>query len=58
MIQKPIPKRDNTANSFVDSMLKSAQESQEVKPQTRYGNVNPNEIENVLNEIKKGKFRK
>lgn len=58
MIQKPIPKRDTTSNGFVDSMLKSAQENKEVKPQTRYEGVNPNDIENILNEIKKGKFRK
>lgn len=57
MIQKTPVKRENT-NSFVDSMLKSAQENKEVKPQTRYEGVNPNDIENILNEIKKGKFRK
>ncbi len=57
MIQKTPIKRENT-NGFVDSMLKSAQENKEVKPQTRYEGVNPNDIENILNEIKKGKFRK
>ena len=46
------------ALNFVDSMLQSAQESKEVKPQTRYDNVNPSDIEKIMANIKKGVVRR
>ncbi len=48
--------RDGTSN-FVQSMLQSAQENKEVKPQNRYDNVNQNDIEKIMENIKKGKTR-
>jgi hypothetical protein len=57
MNQKPVPKKDGASN-FVASMLQSAQENKEVKPQTRYDNVDPAQIDKVMANIKKGLVRK
>lgn len=57
MNQKPVPKKDG-ASIFVASMLQSAQDNKEVKPQTRYDNVDPQEIDKVMANIKKGLARK
>jgi len=51
------PKREGALN-FVDSMLHSAQETKEVKPQTRYDRVNPEDIEKVMASLKKGVVRR
>jgi len=56
MAIKPV-KREGPLN-FVDSMLHSAQETKEVKPQTRYDNVNPADIEKVMANLKKGVVRR
>lgn len=56
MATKPL-KREGVLN-FVDSMLESAKENKEVKPQTRFDNVNPDDIEKVMVNIKKGRVRK
>ena len=55
--QKQPAKKDG-ASIFVASMLQSAQESKEVKPQTRYDNVDPAQIDKVMANIKKGIARK
>ena len=44
--------------TFVQSMLQSAEEKREVKPQTRHDNVNPAEIEQLMANLKKGLVRK
>ncbi len=54
--QKPVKK--DGASIFVASMLQSAQDNKEVKPQTRYDNVDPQEIDKVMANIKKGLARK
>jgi len=54
---KKIQKKDG-ASIFVASMLQSAQENKEIKPQTRHDNVDPTEIEKVMANIKKGIARK
>ena len=51
------PKKEGVS-IFVSSMLESAQDIKEVKPQTRYDNVNPAEIEGVMDKIKRGTFRR
>ena len=55
--QKQPVKKDG-ASIFVASMLQSAQENKEVKPQTRYDNVDPQEIDKLMANIKKGLVRK
>ncbi len=57
MNQKPTVKKDG-ASIFVSSMLQSAQENKEVKPQTRYDNVDPGQIDKLMANIKKGLVRK
>lgn len=57
MNQKPMQKKDG-ASIFVASMLQSAQENKEIKPQTRYDNVNPEQIDKLMANIKKGLARK
>ena len=39
-------------------MLQSAQESKEVMPQTRHDNVDPQQIEKVMANLKKGLARR
>ncbi|MEK6939824.1 MAG: hypothetical protein AABX31_03785 [Nanoarchaeota archaeon] len=56
MSQKPVKK--DGASIFVASMLQSAQDNQEVKPQTRYDHVDPQEIDKLMANIKKGLVRK
>lgn len=56
MTQKPLKK--DSASIFVASMLQSAQENKEVKPQTRYDNVDQEQIDQVMANIKKGLARK
>ena len=56
MEQKQI-KREGVPN-FVSTVLQSAKESKEVKPQNRYDNVNPAEIEKVIINLKKGIVRR
>ena len=53
---KPAVKKD--VSNFVASMLQSAQENKEVKPQTRYDNVDQEQIDKVMANIKKGLVRK
>jgi len=55
MMQKTTPQKN--INPFAESMLKSAEENKQAKPQTRFGDVDPKEIENVFKAIQKGKFR-
>lgn len=55
-MEKPA-KKDGVFN-FVDTVLKSAQESKEVKPQNRYDDVDPADIEKVMANLKKGMMRK
>ena len=43
--------------TFVESMLKSAQEVKEVKPQTRHDHVDMAELEKTMAKIKKGQMR-
>lgn len=54
--QKPVKK--DGASIFVASMLQSAQDTKEVKPQTRYDNVDQEQIDKVMANIKKGLARK
>lgn len=56
MEQKEVKKTGTT--NFVDTMLQSAQENKEVKPQTRFDNVNPNDLTKVMENLKKGIIRK
>ena len=56
-MNKPTPKKDG-ASIFVASMLQSAQDNKEVKPQTRHDNVDPQEIDKLMANIKKGLVRK
>jgi hypothetical protein len=58
MIQKPTPKRDAQTDKFIGSMLQSASEKKETSAQTRFGDVDPQEIEGVFKAIQKGKFRR
>lgn len=44
--------------NFVDSMLKSAEEKKEVKPQTRYDHVDTAELDQLMASIKKGAVRR
>ena len=44
--------------NFVRSMLDSAKDNKEVKPQTRYDNVNDSDIEKVMANLKKGIARR
>ena len=57
MNQKPAVKKDG-ASIFVASMLKSAEDNTEVKPQTRHENVDPEQIDKLMANIKKGLVRK
>jgi hypothetical protein len=57
MIQKPIPKRDAQTDGFINSMLKSADNKSETPAQTRFGDVDPKDIEGVFKAIQKGKYR-
>jgi len=57
MNQKPTQKKDG-ASIFVASMLQSAQENKEVKPQTRHDNVDQEQIDKLMANIKKGLGRK
>ncbi|MDO8656942.1 MAG: hypothetical protein Q7K45_06925 [Nanoarchaeota archaeon] len=56
MINKPMKKEGPP--SFVESMLHSAQDTRDVKPQNRYDNVNPADIEKVMANLKKGVVRR
>lgn len=51
-----IIKTDATA-SFVQSMLQSAQEVKEVKPQTRHDHVDMAELDKIMARLKKGQLR-
>ncbi len=44
--------------NFVKTILESAKDDREVKPQTRYDNVNDSDIEKVMANIKKGIVRR
>lgn len=55
-MKSKIVKTESTT-SFVESMLKSAQEVKEVKPQTRHDHVDMAELEKVMAKIKKGQMR-
>ena len=57
MSQKQPVKKDG-ASIFVASMLQSAQDNKEVKPQNRYDDVDPKEIDKLMANIKKGLARK
>ena len=57
MEMKPTQKKVGPS-TFVESMLQSAQESKEVKPQTRFDNVNPSDIDKVMANLKKGIVRR
>lgn len=54
---QPKPLKKDGVSNFVLSMLQSAQENKEVKPQTRHDNVDPAEIEKVMANIKKGTLK-
>lgn len=53
---KKVVSREGVSN-FVQSMLQSAEEKKEIKPQNRYDDVNPNDIERIMENLKKGKIR-
>ena len=53
---KPVKKEGSAI--FVSSMLQSAQEVKEVKPQTRYDHVNEKELEKTMASLQKGMGRK
>ena len=55
-MEKTEQKKGGVSN-FVDSMLKSAQESKEVKPQTRYDRVDEAQLEKTMMNLKKGVVR-
>ncbi|HIG92833.1 MAG: hypothetical protein QT02_C0010G0004 [archaeon GW2011_AR9] len=55
---EPKPVKKEGVFNFVDTMLKSADETKEVKPQNRYDTVDPAEIEKVMANLKKGMMRK
>ena len=56
MAMKPI-KREGVPN-FVSSMLESAEDVREVKPQTRYDHVDPEQLEKTMANLKKGIVRR
>ena len=56
MASKPI-RRDGVSN-FVGSMLDSAAENKEVKPQTRYDNVDQDQLQKTMENLKKGIVRR
>ena len=55
-MKSKIVKTESAAN-FVQSMLKSAVEAKEVKPQTRHDHVDMAELEKVMAKLKKGQMR-
>ncbi|MDP3640177.1 MAG: hypothetical protein Q8R53_03170 [Nanoarchaeota archaeon] len=55
--KKVAPRNPDTTQQFVASMLQSAQENKTTLPQTRFGDVNPQQIERVITNLKKGKLR-
>ena len=60
-MDKPRPKKTGVTpgvGNFVDSMLKSAEEKKEVKPQTRYDDVDMTELDQLMASIKKGAVRR
>lgn len=44
--------------NFVKTVLESAKDDREVKPQTRYDNVDEKQLENVMANLKKGITRR
>ncbi|HLC97583.1 MAG TPA: hypothetical protein VJC21_02280 [Candidatus Nanoarchaeia archaeon] len=55
--KKAAQQNQDTTQQFVASMLQSAQENKQAQPQTRFGDVNPQQIEKVIDALKKGKLR-
>ncbi len=55
--KKAAQRNQDTTQQFVASMLQSAQENKQTQPQTRFGDVNPQQIERVIANLKKGKVR-
>lgn len=53
---KRIPKE--RAANFVDAMLKSAQDTKEVKPQTRFDYVDQKELDKLMAKLQKGEVKK
>ena len=57
MNQPKLVKKDGTT-IFVDSLLRSAQETKQVKPQTRYDQVDEKELEKTMASLQKGMIRR
>ncbi len=57
MVDKIVAKKDGVQN-FVSSMIDSSKDNREVKPQTRFDNVDTAEIDKLMANIKKGLVRR
>ena len=55
---KEAAKKPLSQNNFVNAMLQSAEEKKEVKPQQRFDDVDVQNIDALMADIKKGKVRK
>lgn len=55
---KETGKKPLSENNFVNAMLKSAEEKKEVKAQQRFDDVDVQNIDALMADIKKGKMRK
>lgn len=56
-MEKQKPKKSNVGN-FVDTMLSNAQENKEPQPYDCTSNVDNDELQKVMSDIKKGIRRK
>ena len=57
-MKKEDSRKPLSTNNFVNAMLKSAEEKKEVKPQQRFDDVDVQNIDALMADIKKGKVRK
>ncbi len=57
-MNEPKPVKKDGTTIFVDSLLQSAQETKQVKPQTRYDHVDEKELEKTMANLQKGMIRR
>ena len=57
-MKEEAPSKPRSENNFVNTMLKSAEEKKEVKPQKRFDDVDVQNIDALMADLKKGKVRK
>lgn len=57
-MKKEDSRKPLSENNFVNAMLKSAEEQKEVKPQSRFDDVDVQKIDLLMKEIKKGNLKR